>query len=402
MRNSTSASFVSFAVLLFAAVARADVRVVSATGGAPYTSIQAAVNAANDGDVILVRPGSYSAFVVTNKALDIVADPLASVTGGTLVQSLTATRSVTLSGFVFASTNFVPALRLLNNTGAVRMQGCDASGPTNSLPNGGAPGLDVANSLDVAVVRGYLGGSNGPTNGGDGRPALTCTSSRIALYDVEARAGSGGNDYPDYPGDPYVYAGYGGNAVDALSNLFSFAAGSQLFGGNGGIGYGGATQGVGGVAISYQLTAGHLLGNLLVSGLPPPLGWTPANDLAGSARHVSGVRPLREGQPLQLHFTGLPGEEVLLHTGDREQFQYAGALRGVRLVRTKLPGQPPNPVLQVGTIGASGILTWTTTVPDLGSGVESKRVLIQPSFRDPSGGEILGPAETLVLLDAAF
>ncbi len=41
----------------------ADVLVVSATDG-PYTTIQAAVTAAHDGDTLLVKPGSYSAFTV--------------------------------------------------------------------------------------------------------------------------------------------------------------------------------------------------------------------------------------------------------------------------------------------------------------------------------------------------
>jgi pectin methylesterase-like acyl-CoA thioesterase len=61
--------------LALSAAALADVHVVDASGGGDFTTLQAAVNAAADGDTLLVRSGSYDGFLLTGKGLSIVAEP---------------------------------------------------------------------------------------------------------------------------------------------------------------------------------------------------------------------------------------------------------------------------------------------------------------------------------------
>ena len=77
-------------VLLTAPVV-ADVHVVDATGGpgSDFTSIQAAVNAAADDDVVLIRTGSYVAFTIDNVSLSVLADSgsTVSIVGGCAGQS---------------------------------------------------------------------------------------------------------------------------------------------------------------------------------------------------------------------------------------------------------------------------------------------------------------------------
>src|SRR5262245_6669651 len=64
------------ALLTAAPLARAGVLVVSRTPGPgiDFTQIQPAVNAAVDGDTILVRNGSYMPFKIDGKSLTVVAD----------------------------------------------------------------------------------------------------------------------------------------------------------------------------------------------------------------------------------------------------------------------------------------------------------------------------------------
>ena len=59
-------------LIAFAAVPNADLLRVGP--GEIFTTIQAAVDAASDGDLILVEPGSYPEFRVDGKDLSIVGD----------------------------------------------------------------------------------------------------------------------------------------------------------------------------------------------------------------------------------------------------------------------------------------------------------------------------------------
>src|SRR5688572_18660193 len=80
--------------------AAAGVLVVDASGGGAFTDLPAAVAAAADGDILLLKSGAYTAPTIANKALDVVADTGASVVvqGPFAVTDLTATRAVTITG----------------------------------------------------------------------------------------------------------------------------------------------------------------------------------------------------------------------------------------------------------------------------------------------------------------
>ena len=123
----------ALALLLLAPLASADVLVVSPTG--PYMQIQAAVNAANDGDLVLVKPGlSYSGFHVQAKSLTVVADNWTSSTtlhATVIVSDLAAGQTVALIGLRADLWNLpaaggVPQDGLFsnNNQGSVRCQSC--------------------------------------------------------------------------------------------------------------------------------------------------------------------------------------------------------------------------------------------------------------------------------------
>ena len=88
----------ALAVLALATAARADVLVVSPTGHFP--TIQSAVDAAVDDDVILVKSGTYYSFVVRGKSLVIAEDAgqTVRIDGAIRIGNINGTRTVVLMG----------------------------------------------------------------------------------------------------------------------------------------------------------------------------------------------------------------------------------------------------------------------------------------------------------------
>src|SRR6188474_1656426 len=82
------------------ALALGQVHVVDANGGGDFADIQPAVDAAGEGDVILVRGGHYSSFSVSGKDLVIVAETGATpaVDGALRARNLIASQTLVISG----------------------------------------------------------------------------------------------------------------------------------------------------------------------------------------------------------------------------------------------------------------------------------------------------------------
>src|SRR5437016_2892190 len=96
-RMHTLRSFAASLLVLAgsAASARAgNVLIVDSSGSGQYTDIQSAVDAAQEGDVVLVRTGTYFTFLVSNKELAVVGDAGANVqiVGAIRVHDLAATK----------------------------------------------------------------------------------------------------------------------------------------------------------------------------------------------------------------------------------------------------------------------------------------------------------------------
>lgn len=237
----------ALALTVLAAGARAGVLVVSAGGGGSFTDLPAAVAAAVDGDVLLVKRGTYSGTTISNKSLDLVADTGAAVVvqGQLLIQNLAATRAVTVTGFTLrANSALSAALSLLSSSGSIRIQGCTVRGFDQPdcappYPSGGVA-VSGVNATDVALTRctvagGRAGYYSGYVDGGHGGSALVASGSRLALYECGLAGGRGGS-----LGGPcafgYGYPGDGGDGVSATSCPTLFASGSDLVGGDGGVG----------------------------------------------------------------------------------------------------------------------------------------------------------------------
>lgn len=401
--------------------------VVDASGAGDFTTVQAAVDAAQGGEVILVRPGpaAYAGFEVVGKALVITSDTPGvkiGIQSGVRVANLASGQEVVLAGLsVTGELGVRPdALSLASCLGSVRIEGCMLQGASNVLEprdcsgydaNQGYDGAHVAGSLNVAFVSCALAGGRGVvqaedpvescgywTPGGTGGEGLEVSSSSVAAYDSSFTGGEGGKG---------GWGGLGGDGILTRGAGQLVLSGAASVGGKGGVGfdwlYG--PGGDGGMGLDTSSTT-YLLGGSFSGGpgggsvLFPDgsagvsiQGATTA--WAGAPRSLQVGSPAHEGSTLKLTFHGQPGDYVLLFVSISQSFQLYPAYQGVALI-----GTPK--VFPAGQCDASGALQITVPVPPLNPSYEAAVLAAQPAFISTAAEIVAGPFGHAVLLDAAF
>jgi hypothetical protein len=403
-----------------------------------YMQIQPAVDAAVDGDTILVKAGSYLGFTVAAKGLSITADAgqTVVVTNPVSVVNLAAQSTVLIADLEIQSDNSAaPALDVQGNSGSVRIQSCTMQGFTASCCADGSPAVNIVNDLDVALNRCTLQGGAGACSDSHcfsitaAGSALVTQSSQVALYDCILLGGTGGDSLQPTCDST---AGTGGTAC-VLADGFLFASNTRIQGGNGGHGsithsqdcifpcfpgdggHGGGciqviapspplpdvvlfadalTPGAGGVggydtACGYDGNDGHP-GNRISA----PAG--SVSESTGHGRRLAAPSVVRELQSLPLNLHGEPGETVWIHFAERPGFAFTPSLHGVSLTATS----PPPRLIRLGTIPGSGTLATQIRLPDFG--VDSKTFFIQAFFGDPANSGYFASPLTLVELDSAY
>jgi hypothetical protein len=413
---------------LLAATASANVLVVDASGGGNYTQIQAAVDAAVDGDTILVKSGTYSSVRVTNKELAIVGDAGSDVqvVGAFRAASLAAGKTLILENLSATGQTgdaiSVYGLYLSNNQGRVRVEGCHFAGKS-SLGLYGLIGYDavrVEGCSDVVLTRTTsLGGSAGSYNNIGTLPSgagLNAQSSVLAIYDSALQGGTGTSVNPNANA---ASGGDGGHGCWAQS-CWLFASGSQFLAGNGGQGgaghfladaYGG--DGGDGIRLESGSTA-ILLDDLLVPGLGGGAGNGPESyagadgvayltdagstltNLPGPSKHFVSPTPVRENTLTTLTFTGAPGEQVQLLISRTAGRYFDPTEEGVLLLGS------PIRVVSLGVVPASGTLSAQIPVFTLAPGFESTVLHMQARFTDPQGNMVLSGSSSMVILSHLF
>lgn len=340
------------------------VRIVDSAGSAPYPDVQAAVDAAVTGDVIVVGAGNYTGFVVDGKGLFIVArpGPIAAIHGAIEIKNLSGA-NVILSGLTITGPSTSAAVRIHDCAGNVRIQQCAITG-TDAQP------AVLANSADqLALVQSTLTGGVGddalgfpPTPGqaGPGGHGLDASFCRIVLDTTSSTGGAGGF------GDD-AHGGKGGEGAHLQSCIF-FAAGGTLKGGAGGHSYDYSNilthGGNGGVGLNVGAgTGAELLGCATAGGAggcelhfggclppsPPTLVIGSLTQLAGTPRRLSGPALLDDETPVPLAFTGLTADRLHVAQSNSFAFVAAPALLGWWFVPTPLfLGQRPDAVLATG------------------------------------------------------
>jgi hypothetical protein len=402
MTRRSRHALLPLALLAVAAPLRAGVITVGPSGA--HAAIQPAVDAALDGDTILIAPGSYAAFTVNGKHLDIVAAAQTVTVGSqTVIQNVGAGGALTIAGLELG------AVQLASCAGPVRFQSSTVRMVTGSAS---PPALTIDSCPDVAFSRCTMSGYQGLGPLATGGIAVRTMQSTVAFYDCTIQGGRGASGNNVWPGVQ------GGAGLFAASSTL-FASNTTIVGGDGGAGGcrscagtpcpTGGGQGAPGLQSSatVRLLECTIAGG--VSGTPgcgqpgggqpaTPMTGTPPTVLAGVHRELECEFVAREGQTASLVFRGQPGDVVLLGVADATRYLYSPGWTGVSLVRLSKP-----PLIEeVGTLPPSGTLTKSWLVPDLGPGAQSRRVFLQAWHVAPGGSSTLGSPGTIVLLDAAF
>lgn len=412
-----------------------DVHVVDDDGGAgvDFVDLPAAIQAAAEGDTLLVRDGQYSAFTVNGKSLQILADTdqAPQVDGTASVRALASNQRVVLRG-LSTGTPDGAGLSLLANAGSVWIEDCSFLGSVGFndgffQPEAltGAPGASVETSAQVVFARCALTGGDGADifaffadAVGPGGIGLTSVGSEVVLFDCTATGGEGGSDF-----DPTEFptAGAPGGAGLRLESGTLIAGGGLLEGGrggaadrqfigegltfcsNGGSGGPGAqvdagtlrhydalfAGGPGGPADALTILAGCGSGpngaDLAVLGGAEEL-------LDGQAKALIVPSPFATLTNQVLRYEGEAGDSAFLLLSSTGSTLLLPPLQGALLT-----GTAPF-VLFAGVVPASGVLEQTLNLSSVPGGGQSAAFLTQGAFLELDGDIQLGGPSSLTLL----
>jgi hypothetical protein len=202
---------------LLAPAAAQDHWTVDDNGPADFVSIAAAVGSAlvQDGDVLLVEPGSYG-FFATSKALAIIGRA-----GGALPMVSGLSRIEDADSFTLAGID-LNELLVFRVPGRFAVEDCEI-GHTGTV--GSWPTFLIEDCAEAVVSNSLLQGKSGDEFFVES-PGLWSINSRVALTNCEIHGGEGGDaGFGGFPGQPGVLVD-GGSVV--------VIAGCSISGGNGG------------------------------------------------------------------------------------------------------------------------------------------------------------------------
>ena len=406
-------------VLQLAVPARAGVVVVDPQGAPGGQLLDAAIQAAHDGDILLVKPGDYvsmhpQAYGLGFRSLTLVADGGGSPIRlpGVEVSSLPSTGRVHLRGFELRpeDTNYDRSgLAVEWCDGIVVVEDCALRGasarPSASfLPNGN--GLFAANSKSVVLARcSVQGGDAGPATGQftwPGGSGVALQNASAALFDCTVLGGRGGD------GDIITPFGApdGGPGV-FLSDARIVVSGGSLRGGDEGDSTVIVAQPGSGLAGGFGsnvdearlrdvvVTAGDVNG----LGTPAPAIDMPASMLVihpAAARSLSLPAPLREGQVATMTVGGLQGDMVFVLASLHAAFVLDAFHQAALVV-----GLPATTVVVATITDPSGLRTLSFTTPKLPPSLQGLVVALQ-GVHFGGDGVTLGAPASAVWIDAAF
>lgn len=404
-------SVVSPVLLALSLPARAGVLVVGPPGpGTDFPTIQAAVDAALEGDTILVEDGIYAPFTIAGKSLDVVADGTGVEVRGISVQirDVGQGQAVLVRGI---RTNF--GISIVACAGPVWLEDLRVVATATICNEFSVAGAYVAGSSRATFTRCLLVGSSdaggfSPPNTAEGLYAL---ASSVHLFDCEILGGPGSSQG--------WYAAQPGAAGMRIDSSTVTIVGCTIRGGGGGrtsSGFGGSLctvthpaggagvlfAGAAGVVRSAESTAAGGATSLepFCPGQTGPQGPAISGSgtivaLPGFARHLRANGPVRGGQTLTFEVGGQAGELPLLLVSPVHH--PVPLLNGMLLV-----GLPPTDLFLLAPLSASGAGSLSFAVPNLGALVESITLYAQAVFLDPSSTLWLGAGTSVVLLDPTF
>lgn len=407
---------------LLAAPLRADVIVVDPGGSPGYFLLQDAVNAAQPGDIVLIKPGDYitmggGAVTWSGKALSLVADGPGVTLPGLLVQGVPAGQVLLVRGIQFGPE---PAQELnlarirVGGAGSLWIEACNSIGADgwllfDTFPKVANHGL-LAQDLDfVLLARSDFTGGRGldasVLPGGEVIPAsfggagVRIEGARtMAVHLVHARGGAGGD------GEPIdVLLGANGGAGIATILTRGMIQGYQFFGGDEGAGNSpGAMSGPGAQLVAtdilnrgFYAEAGAVQGE----GTQAPPTALQSSEVIDVPQPPCSVRidsPVREFENAHVHVDGDPGLYFLfLSAGAAGNWQ--PKFSGVSTIDTSLPTW----LVVLGYTDMEDKIDLYAPMPALPVGMDGVVIFAQ-LVMDQGGPPVLGSASSLVWISAAF
>ena len=390
--------------------------IVVAPSGGNYTEIQPAIDAAANGDTILVKAGSYAGFaIVGRERLDVVADAGANVQIHGNVRIRNCDGPIVVSGLAVNAphsqyTVQQPGLALTNNPGSVRVMSC-------TFQSADSLGAQVLGSADVELAgcSFHGGGVNWNVSGA----GIWIDHSSVALYDDNLVGVNGGAFDCGYIGAD------GASGLRVSNQSLVFASRCSIHGGTGTTVPWGTDAGNGGPGVTLYGAAMHVRDSDVQGGpggvQDHSFGWcncwccSCANDgnpgqpyvtyagatldpIVGPGRTLSIANVVREQQALALQVGGVPGDQVILALSLAPGFTWQPASSGVFLETLS----PTPRYVRLGTIGTSGMLNATLPIADLGPGNLARTFYLQTLHHDAQGNVNLGSGRALVVLDSSL
>ncbi len=414
-----------YAASLACPLAQADVIVVDQNGGGDFLGVAPAVQAAVDGDVILIRDGFYpeaAVIEIDGKALTLTAELGwdARIAPGFVIRNLPDGGQVVLENLLLfgkpsnATTPAGAALRLEDNLGHIRVQGCLVlgGGGAHNAQRDGAAGLVSSASLSVALVNSTVTGGDGQfspdlsVQTGNGGPGVDWQSAgELFIENTTVYGGYGGSNliggWPD--------GGVGGTGMHIGAGQ-TYIATSLCSGGQGGTAHEGGDGGIGlmiesGASLASTQDAFFSGGSGGFSDAGPDGGdgdsvidlFQGLQTLPGKAYPFVATSPVREFETGTFEVFNLPaGQQVLLFFSTSMAAFYVPEFEVLSLVSPAITA-----VLTLGPTVPFQPFDKTFHVPSLPLGMQSVQVAFQPLFFG-SAGIGFGSGQVLTLLDDAF
>lgn len=382
--------------------------------GVDFTSIQGALDAAGNGDIVVVAAGNYSSATISGKSVTLVAKPGAAAVSiqGMRIENLPLGGTVRVAGLKLFQKSFDPGpfdvpFRADSCAGIVLVQDCAMA--YGSISGGDWPGARVTScnvvSFTRCSMRGILGnfGDDDSFPAGNGGHALVAADSRVFLHDCELFGESGG------PGDG-VEGGDGGDALVSLhSNVEAYDC--RFHGGKGNSGFTGDlifgffdAPGIGGAAVrasnSSSIRHQDCFFRAGKNATPPVLADPVQTDAASIEVALSGVPALLfgasavfAGANVTLTIDAAPIAMTWAYVAPGCGLTFAQGVIGASLLTPPIVGAP------LGTTNGSGRLQWNADVPSLPAGVRGVAFVVQCLVIPGSGSPAWTNANAIAVLE---
>ncbi|MEM9381016.1 MAG: hypothetical protein AAGB93_13775 [Planctomycetota bacterium] len=421
--SAIRAASLALAVSL-ASQARGDVLVVDVDDPAAHATVQSAVDAASDGDTVVVRAPRdplyrYLGFTIDDKALTVRGEGRPYLlTGPVAVVDLALGDEVVLDGlsmnletipeigqgYPFSSSLEVtdtsgPGLLVVSSQGAVRVQDCHMQGSAGDRM---WAGLQLALAYDVVLVDCTVYGNASAEYATPSGASAQLAASRLAAYGTYFEGGLGRTALSDggvglllaqrsvawlgactvHGGEGagtycHVYpchsdSGDGGDGLVVTTGSVCFESGCELVGGPGGV--------------LDEGTVGHAFGLPGVDG-EAVVGVVHSDASTHVECDVAATR-LTSGAAARLTIVGQPGEAARVAVARGGGFRFFGLARGAMGVSDFVD---PAGFVSLGVLPASGVLVADVALPDAASGATSESLFLQVALDDAGSFRLSAP-----------